>query len=141
MKLLPVNLKHVLSKTIKPVLLKVYPKLKSFLRVFALLFAICTGLFVATLLFGSICPVKTIFGIPCPGCGMTRALIFAARGNFERAFYYHPLFPLAPFLVAGVAVYSLSKKPPVKKCAGAILLALCGVFVAVWIYRLAAGWR
>ena len=38
------------------------------------------------------CPFLYFFGIPCPGCGMTRALISAAKLDFNAAFYYHPLF-------------------------------------------------
>lgn len=40
------------------------------------------------------CPIKTIIGISCPGCGMTRALISALCFDFSKAFHYHPLFPI-----------------------------------------------
>ncbi len=38
------------------------------------------------------CPFKFILGIPCPGCGMTRALLSCLKLDFVSAFYYHPLF-------------------------------------------------
>ncbi len=38
------------------------------------------------------CPFLYVFGIPCPGCGMTRALLNAAMLDFRAAVYYHPLF-------------------------------------------------
>ena len=50
-------------------------------------------------LLGIRCPFKAIFNIPCPGCGMTRAIISALRLNFKMAFYYHPLFILVPFIL------------------------------------------
>lgn len=40
------------------------------------------------------CPIKFITGISCMGCGMTRALLSAARFRFADSFYYHPLWPL-----------------------------------------------
>lgn len=40
------------------------------------------------------CPFKLFFGISCPGCGMTRAFFALLCLDFEKAFYYHPLFPV-----------------------------------------------
>ena len=99
------------------------------------------GFFITTRLFGTICFFKAMTGIPCPGCGMTRALFAAARGQFKRAFYFHPLFPAAPVFVAGVGAYSFSKKPNVRKAAAVLLFIICAEFVLVWIFRLAGGWR
>ena len=38
------------------------------------------------------CPAKEIFGIDCPGCGLTRACLSALRFDLKAAFEYHPLF-------------------------------------------------
>lgn len=46
----------------------------------------------------SSCPIKEIFGIPCPGCGMTRAYKAFFTGHFLDALYFHPLFFSIPFL-------------------------------------------
>lgn len=44
------------------------------------------------------CPFRFFFGISCPGCGMTRALLAALRLDFAAAFSYHPVvFPAAVF--------------------------------------------
>ena len=40
------------------------------------------------------CPFRIITGIPCPGCGMTRAFTSLFHFDLTRAFLYHPLFPL-----------------------------------------------
>lgn len=45
------------------------------------------------------CPMRFLFGIPCPLCGMVRALKSVLSGNFSRAFYYHPLWPFAVLFV------------------------------------------
>lgn len=44
------------------------------------------------------CFFDSIFGIPCPGCGMTRAVSEAIRFNFHSAFQYHAMFWSIPFL-------------------------------------------
>lgn len=48
------------------------------------------------LVFG--CPIKRIFGIPCPGCGMTRGCLSLIRLDFVSAMRWHPLCVFVPFL-------------------------------------------
>ncbi|MBS7409979.1 MAG: DUF2752 domain-containing protein, partial [Muribaculaceae bacterium] len=49
----------------------------------------------------TICPSKLIFHIPCPGCGMTRALILLCHGQFVSAIALNPnIIILIPALVA-----------------------------------------
>ncbi|NLK93861.1 MAG: DUF2752 domain-containing protein [Clostridiales bacterium] len=50
-------------------------------------------------IFDMKCLVKTYLGIPCLGCGMTRAWIEAINFNFYKAFYYHPLFIMPIFML------------------------------------------
>ena len=51
-----------------------------------------------------ICPMAGVLGIPCPGCGLTRATLALAHGDFQRAFSFHPLvFVLAPLFIAAVS--------------------------------------
>ena len=40
------------------------------------------------------CPFNYIFGIPCPLCGMVRAIKYAFKFKFKEAFYYHAFWPL-----------------------------------------------
>lgn len=94
-------------------------------------------LFAAIAVFYSVvgCPSRVLFGIACPGCGMTRAVKAALQLDFSLAFESHPLVFLLP--VAAV-VYFLRKKIPKK------LLAFFGVsalvlMLAVFIYRLCTG--
>jgi hypothetical protein len=47
---------------------------------------------------GTPCVLQATTGVPCPGCGLTRAVFMAFRGDFEGAFQMHPLF------IAGVAI-------------------------------------
>lgn len=36
-----------------------------------------------------LCPTKSIFGLPCPGCGLTRSFISFFNGDFCEALYYN----------------------------------------------------
>jgi hypothetical protein len=51
------------------------------------------------------CPLKGALGIPCPGCGLTRATIALLRGDFAAAFRLHAF---APLLLLGVAAFAVS---------------------------------
>jgi hypothetical protein len=44
------------------------------------------------------CPIALVFHVPCPGCGMTRALRLLADGNLHASLRMHPL--ALPVLVA-----------------------------------------
>lgn len=46
------------------------------------------------------CMFYHITGIPCPGCGITRAYLAAFRLDFTQAFRMHPLWPVTvPLLI------------------------------------------
>ena len=45
------------------------------------------------------CPWLSLFHIPCPGCGMTRAWVCALRLNFGGAFGMHPMFWSVPVML------------------------------------------
>ena len=59
-------------------------------RHIVILLAIC--LFVLILnLFEITCPIMYIFGIPCPTCGVSRAVISFIHLDFYGYMHYHPL--------------------------------------------------
>jgi hypothetical protein len=55
-----------------------------------------------------LCPSAAVLGIPCPGCGLTRATLALLHGDLAAALRFHPLvFVLAPIylgLLATVAI-------------------------------------
>jgi hypothetical protein len=59
---------------------------------------------VATGVGGWPCPLKAALGIPCPGCGLTRASVALLRGEFATAFGAHAFAPVLLFGLAAVAV-------------------------------------
>ncbi len=90
------------------------------------------------------CPFLALTGIPCPTCGMTRAIRLALHGDFAGATRMHPLwFVVAPTLVAtggeelaghrreGRWGRALDRRW-IRWALGALTLAL----IALWIARL-----
>lgn len=60
-------------------------------------------LLVAVFILDVGCPIRRLTGIPCPGCGMTRACLAAVRLDFAEAFRMHPLwFLIVPLLLLTV---------------------------------------
>lgn len=44
------------------------------------------------------CYSRAVFGVPCPGCGLTRSFVYLARGNWQAAWQEHRL----GWLLAGI---------------------------------------
>ena len=86
---------------------------------------------VASILLGfitdrSICIFYNVTGVPCPGCGMTRAFIHLFKGDIKGALWFHPLFPIIPCIPF---IIKSNKK--------IYLYGTIVIFIAVWTVRLA----
>ena len=55
---------------------------------------------VANYFFGYICPSMVFIGLPCPGCGLTRAALSLMRFDFQKALYFNPMIFFALPLIA-----------------------------------------
>jgi hypothetical protein len=86
------------------------------------------------------CPLHFISGIECPGCGMTRACIALARGDWTQALHYNPL-SMGLILFAGayaLAPGSLRQKwarltPGIRRTTKWAVLASVLLF---WVFRI-----
>ncbi len=48
----------------------------------------------------SLCPMVMVTGLPCPGCGLTRAGISLLKFDFVRAFEVHPfIYPIVFYML------------------------------------------
>jgi hypothetical protein len=55
-----------------------------------------------------LCPMASSLGIPCPGCGLTRATLALLHGDVHTALRFHPLVAvLAPLFIAFVGTAAL----------------------------------
>jgi Protein of unknown function (DUF2752) len=92
----------------------------------------------------TICPFALITGMACPGCGMTRAASYLARGDVSTALGYHPLVPLIAVLaVGGWAWYLLRRSGRVQalptRWVNTILIVTGVMLLGVWAARLLSG--
>ncbi|WPX10095.1 DUF2752 domain-containing protein [Anaerocellum danielii] len=83
------------------------------------------------------CLLKTLWGIPCPGCGMTRALLAVLKGNLLAAFYYHPLWVV---VILYPVIYTIFKAIKSKQdfyiWRNKSLKIIIRLFLFVWIIRM-----
>lgn len=78
------------------------------------------------------CMTKAITGIPCPGCGMTRAWLALIKGNITEAFFYHPLFWIPPVILLLLLVQKRMKWTIPKWIWIAVLL----IYLLVYVIRM-----
>lgn len=78
---------------------------------------------------GSICLIRGVTGVPCPSCGMSRAIIAFINGDIINAFKFHPLLWL-PFILFVLIVFK--RKFFKQIIIGAIILTM-----SVYIFRMA----
>src|SRR2546423_5876010 len=56
------------------------------------------------------CPVFHTLGIPCPGCGMTRATLFLVHGEWRQALLMHAFAPIALLALSLIAFCTIAPK-------------------------------
>lgn len=84
--------------------------------------------------FGVPCIFTALLGIPCPGCGMTRAVFSALKLELAAAFQFHPMFWSVPILY----LYFLSdgklfKNKTVNKT---IFIIIAAGFIVAWLVKI-----
>jgi hypothetical protein len=75
-----------------------------------LLTVLCGGVFLLYLLQSGLripCPVYTLTGLQCPGCGNTRATLALLRLDFQSVLRYNLLYPLEMLYLLWVAMISV----------------------------------
>lgn len=94
-----------------------------FLSIFALILLIIFGIYK--------CPIKYIFGLSCPICGLTRAFLSAFSLNFSMAFHYHLFWPI---ILLGLIIWALYKLKIIKLSKKTINISLCAFSIINLIY-------
>lgn len=55
-----------------------------------------------------LCPFRATTGLPCPGCGLTRAFCAIGRGELERALHFNIISPVVFLAAVVVWLYAVS---------------------------------
>lgn len=81
------------------------------------------------------CPMVTITGFPCAGCGLTRTFLYLLQGQLEKAAYLNPMaFPIIGFcLYCGYFRYI---KGSAVKGFGILFSILIAVILIFYAYRM-----
>ncbi len=93
------------------------------------------------------CPVRGTLGIPCPGCGLSRAILLLLKGDWRAALSTHAF---APVFLVGFALMAVVSLLPgslrerviggieeVERRTGVVLFMLWGL-VVYWMLRVLA---
>ncbi len=91
---------------------------------------------VALLTLAGGCPIKALFGVPCPGCGLTRAWWEAMHFRFGEAFSYHPLWLPAPFLLLYAIHLQVLPARFQSRLAKAVLILSAIAYSSLYLYRI-----
>ena len=105
------------------------------------LLVICVLLMIGTLMMLGLykCPLRLLFGVPCPLCGITRALYSVLHGDVAAAFYYHPLWPAVEILLILYLLAFAGVIRPSKTVVNFVLFGFCVLLIACYIWRHVAG--
>lgn len=74
------------------------------------------------------CVFHILFGITCPGCGLSRAYLCFFQGKFAEAFTYHPLFLMIPLMIVFFFLRHVEKLKFLYKKE-----LIWWIFLAIWI--------
>lgn len=85
---------------------------------------------------GAFCPMVIVAGLPCPGCGITRAALFFVTGQFARAMRANPTILLWVIFAAYVIIQRYIRGKRIKN-AQYLIGAIAAVMILVYIYRMA----
>lgn len=99
------------------------------------LLAMTAAAFLSSSLLGWGCPLQHFTGIPCPGCGLSRAAVSLLRRDFWMAFRYNPMIYVLPPVVLLV----LFRQKPLLgslKRERILLWGVMALWAGVWMVRL-----
>lgn len=89
------------------------------------------------LIVGWLCPIQQMFGIPCPGCGMTTALYYFVQGRFQEAYFFNPAFYLLLLfcLISGLG-WLKNQNFLHSKSWHLLFWLFIAIWFSIWLYRM-----
>lgn len=97
----------------------------------------------------TLCVSRLLFGLPCGGCGLTRATVALAHGQWRAALHYNLLAPLWWSWAIGWwlrSVYNLARRRPMARTPSWVGLTMLMLLAVFWATRMvtffaAPGWQ
>jgi len=92
------------------------------------------------------CPVKSLLGIPCPGCGLTTAIGQFLHGQWSASLHTHAFAPIFLFALAVMAVVLIMPEKQHKSAVAwierferrtGITALMLAALLVYWVIRLA----
>ncbi len=96
---------------------------------------ISLGIYLSKQLFGAMCPMVIATGLPCPGCGMTRAAISILSFRPGMAFSFNPSIFIWIVYVLYLIYYRYIKRTKIKRFVP-VTMALFIATIGIYIYRM-----
>jgi hypothetical protein len=94
------------------------------------------------------CPIRMVFGVPCPGCGLSTAIGLLIKGEWRESLSKHafaPIFLLGFFLILFVVLLpghlhkeAVARIERMEMRTGMVAIVLFGL-IAYWLARLVVG--
>lgn len=81
-----------------------------------------------------VCTFKRLTGVPCPGCGITRALVCLLKFDFVGAWNYNPMIYVHLLFV--LLLVTLRKRTRLMK---ALVYTDLAIAILVWLIRIVSG--
>ena len=99
--------------------------------------AVAIGIYMSlvNVIFRAFCPMVIVTGLPCPGCGMTRSVIYLLTGHVSESIHIHPMgiVVVCLFLYFAWNRYIIGRNP--KGMMVIIAIALVAL-IAFYIWRM-----
>jgi hypothetical protein len=92
----------------------------------------CVALYTLT---GGLCVFRGLLGIPCPGCGGSRAILYLAKGNLQKCLELNPSAPLVFLCLLNEIRVSYFKRGN-KKLASILLSVSIIISLILYIVRM-----
>lgn len=81
------------------------------------------------------CPLLQVTGLPCGGCGLTRAFLFILRGELKRAFYIQPMAYLVILFLLYCGFFRYIKGSRIRGFQP-LFVVLIGVILVFYVVRM-----
>ena len=117
-------------------------------RKFGLMLTGALGLYIGLFLLGQppwVCPFFQLTGIPCPGCGLTRACLLLLKGDLRGSMKFHAFAPiflvLISILIIGTLLPRSVSEPLIRKAEtlerqSGLTIIILGGLILYWLARL-----